>query len=154
MSTNEMPQRDARKRDPVFEERVALMRMNSIFFHAASPRHAATEENPRPLPDHNLINTLKHLRLTEGFNLVDKWGIRDSICFAACTNRYRADPEWMLTLPAEELKWLCAEFDMVLISDRVTHHWTSLNTHVNVPGRVHFQDLWPEDFSYCPVVMH
>ncbi|WP_148230593.1 hypothetical protein [Chitinophaga pinensis] len=121
-----------------------------MFFHASAPRHAATEENARPLPDHNLLNTLKYLRLKDGAELADKWGIRDGIFFAACTSRYHADPEWILTLPVEELKWLCAEFDMVLLSDRVTHHWTNLNTYVHVPGRVHFLDLWPDDFFLLP----
>lgn len=51
-----------------------------------------------------------------------------------------------LAVPADHLWWFVAPGDTVLLSDRVTHHFTTVGGIDRPSGTVSFVDAWPDEF--------
>jgi len=62
------------------------------------------------------------------------------------SERGRMPPEKGLRVPAEHLWWLASPGDTVLLSDGVTHHYTTIGRVDRDAETISFADYWPEDF--------
>jgi tetratricopeptide (TPR) repeat protein len=72
--------------------------------------------------------------------------IPDTAEFAIWSTRTRSALDSGLAVPPEHLWWFVERGDTVLLSDGVTHHFTSAAHVDREAGTISFADLWPEDF--------
>ena len=67
-----------------------------------------------------------------------------ALYFAFCSDKVKVPPEDAIAVPREDLWWLAAPNDLVLISDRVTHHYTTVHRVWSGGGKIYFLDDWPD----------
>jgi tetratricopeptide (TPR) repeat protein len=104
-------------------------------------RHASDSPNPRPLPQTKLTDLRDRAAWSaRGFE------VREAVHFAIYGDRYRAAPELAVSVPNDHLWWFVSLGDTVLLSDRVTHHFTSVARVDRASERICFLDPWPDDF--------
>jgi tetratricopeptide (TPR) repeat protein len=72
--------------------------------------------------------------------------IPDSAVFPIWSTRVRSALDKGLAVPPEHLWWFVQPGDTVLLSDRVTHHFTTAGQVDREGGTISFVDPWPEDF--------
>lgn len=106
-------------------------------------RYAGEDSDARPLPQ----TPLSEFKRRCAANAPSGSGpVPDALYFAFYADRYRVPPEDAITVSADHLWWLASEQDTVLLSDRVTHHYTTVGRVDRERGRIGFQDNWPDDF--------
>jgi hypothetical protein len=107
--------------------------------------YAGDDENPRALP----YRTLWSMREKMQDNLS---ALRDdgttlhpqAMFFAFCHDRVEMPDEWVIAVPRDDLWWLTAPGDLLLLSDGVTDHFaTALNASAQT-GRMQIVDEWPQ----------
>ncbi|MCB1916661.1 MAG: hypothetical protein KDG52_13215 [Rhodocyclaceae bacterium] len=105
--------------------------------------YAGDDEDPRPVPKRTL-GSLK--REFEAYR--EAGGPRPEVhaplgfYLAFCSDRVEVAAEDAIPVPKEDLWWLAAPDDLLLLSDRVTHHYTTV--HRVGGGRIWLLDDWPE----------
>jgi tetratricopeptide (TPR) repeat protein len=110
-------------------------------------RHAGEDTDPRPLPQ----TPLSVFKRRCAANATTGSGpVPEALYFAFYADRYRVPAEDAITVPADHLWWLASEQDTVLLSDRATHHYTTVGQVDRERGRIAFYDNWPEDFFLRP----
>ena len=85
-------------------------------------RYAGEDSDARPLPHSPLSEFKRRCAANAPFG---SGPVPDALYFAFYADRYRVPPEDAITVPADHLWWLASEQDTVLLSDRVTHHYTT-----------------------------
>ena len=110
---------------------------------AGGPRHASTEKKPRPLPTISLYDHKQRLYATF---MSEEGPIPEAVSYVFYADKYRSSPEKAVALPSEHLWWLAAPQDDLLLSDRITHHYTTVAQVDRAEERIYFHDEWPEDF--------
>src|SRR5262249_38796595 len=114
---------------------------------AGGIRHAGDDPDPRPLPQTPLSEFKRRCAASAPSG---SGPVPDALHFAFYAARYRVPPEDAITVPAEHLWWLASEQDTVLLSDRATHHYTTVGKVDREQGRIGFYDNWPDDFFLQP----
>ena len=109
----------------------------------APVRHASTEDNPRPLP---VISLYDFKRRSLATYINSPGPIPETVPYAFYADKYHSLPEKAVVLPAEHIWWLAAPQDGLLLSDRITHHYTGVAQVDREGERIYFRDGWPEDF--------
>lgn len=107
--------------------------------------YAGDGENPRPLPKITIHDFKKHLFLSQK-KLNETWHSPDAMYFAFVSDRHNWEAKELITMSPEHLWWMLRSGDIVLLSDRVTHHYTQINQINHEQKRVTFLDPWPERF--------
>lgn len=115
--------------------------------------YAGDDPDPRPLPKRTLYSIKKKMSeyLQAGIeqqsrsDAVDKkpWAW-DAFHLAFCSDRFKMPLDEVIPVPREDLWWLAAPDDLVLLSDRVTHHYTTVDQVAREAERIFFIDEWPE----------
>lgn len=114
---------------------------------------AGDDPNPRPLPKRTLYTIKKKMsdylqagveqRVQADPDTKIPWAW-DTIHLAFCSDRVKMPLDEAIPVPREDLWWLAAPDDLVLLSDRVTHHYTTVDHVVREADRIFFIDEWPD----------
>jgi tetratricopeptide (TPR) repeat protein len=110
-------------------------------------RHAGEGPNPRPLPRTTLSDHRDHLAANAP---TGSGAVPEAAHFALYVDRPRVAPDGAVAVPAEHIWWLAGWEDTVLLSDRVTHHYTTIAEVDRAGERIHFLDPWPDNFILLP----
>jgi len=141
---------------PLRDSRIETLANGSKFFSLLTMNvfgYAGDDPNPRPIPNRTLYTIKKKMsdylqagiatraRSDSGGKQPWAW---DALKFAFCSDRVKMPLEQVIPIPREDLWWLAASDDLVLLSDRVTHHYTTVDHVAREAGRIFFLDEWPE----------
>ena len=108
-----------------------------VFMQLTKTGYAGDDENPRPIPDWSFADMK---RMSE-----KSWSrIRDTMIFAFELDRLKH--EFNDIIPIKKSKFWCIvrAGDMVLFSDRITHHYTTIQSVDRKKQLVYLQDQWPD----------
>ncbi len=134
-------------RDPRLQPYLQNQAMWGVMQMLVGIRHAGDDPDPRPLPQ----TPLSEVKRRCAANAASGNGpVPEALHFAFYADRYRVPAEDAIIVPAEHLWWLASEQDTVLLSDRATHHYTTVGKVDRERGRIAFYDNWPEDFFLRP----
>jgi hypothetical protein len=106
--------------------------------------YAGDADNPRPVPPTRLQDLRK--QFTDSFAAAR---LRDAFPESTVTLAFRSDRAKMpldqaIPVPREDLWWLAVPGDTVLLSDRRTHHYVSVERIDDEAQRIVFNDPWAE----------
>lgn len=105
--------------------------------------YAGDGDNPRPLPTITLHDLKKKYdRTLRAYQDI----VPESLYFSFYNNKFSIDPQKAISLPAEHLWWIVSFQDTVLLSDRITHHYTAVSHIDREKERIYFVDPWAKDF--------
>ncbi|PTL85031.1 tetratricopeptide repeat protein [Vitiosangium sp. GDMCC 1.1324] len=138
------PRRDGRpQRDPRLEQLAGSI----LAFEALSQGlmdYAGDAQDPRPLRPRSLYDLKKwsadyfpYARYRGAFP-------DTTIYLAFCSDRAKLPLDQAVPVPREDLWWLAASSDTLLVSDRLTHHYTAVWYVDEDEGRIHLLDPWPD----------
>lgn len=109
--------------------------------------YAGDDPDPRPLPPTTLGDLkesfeggLQHAHRRRAQS------IHEALYFAFYSDRFQGEPERCITVPRDHLWWLVSAGDTILLSDRITHHYSYVFDVDRDTGRVSFLDQWPDRF--------
>lgn len=134
-------------RDPRLLPYLQNRAMIGAIFSLVGMHHAGDEPNPRPLPQTTLYDFKRRCAAAAP---TGSGPAPEALHFAFYADRFRVAPEKAITVPAEHLWWLAAAQDTVLLSDRVTHHYTEIAAVDREGGRISFHEPWPDAFFLLP----
>ena len=130
------PARDPRIK-PYIDNRLTIL---TVFKRGG---YAGDDPNPRPMTP---VDLFEMARIEDQAAAPLRREVPDSAVFPIWSTRVRSALDKGLAVPPEHLWWFVEPGDTVLLSDRVTHHFTNAG-HVNRDaGTISFADPWPEDF--------
>lgn len=150
--TGPVPLAGRPRRDPRVEDFAAngrwwnLLLMNTFGY-------AGDDPDPRPLPYRTLYTIKQQMSdyLQAGATQraqSDKAKKRpwawDAFQLAFCSSRVKMPLDEVIPVPREDLWWMAAPDDLVLLSDRVTHHYTTVDQVAREADRIFFIDEWPD----------
>ena len=132
------PPRDERIR--VYIENQSLW---STFLQMTGPGYAGDEANPRPMTPVDLGQSARiHDRVVAPL----RKEIPDTAVFPIWSARRRVPLHRGVAVPSAHLWWFAAEEDVVLLSDRQTHHYCSIS-HIDRDAQtIAFADPWSDRF--------
>ncbi len=115
----------------------------ALFSMAGGMPHASSAQNPRPMENESLED------LRDSFDRT--WAplrktVYNALWIIYWNDRYKVAPERGLRVPSSHLWWVVGEGDTVLLSDGLTHHYTTIGTVDREHELVSFADPWPDDF--------
>jgi tetratricopeptide (TPR) repeat protein len=131
-------------RDPRVQEHAARALHGQLLSQNAFG-YAGDDENPRRLPKRTLGSFKRQFSdYFQASPLPGEVRAPQALYLAFCSDRVKVPAEDAIAVPREDLWWLAAPNDLVLLSDRVTHHYTTV--HRVWPGgrRIYFLDDWPD----------
>lgn len=107
--------------------------------------YAGDDENPRELPKRTLSSMREKMQdaldaQQDDGTLVPPLGLHIAFCDEALA---LSAPE-VIRVPREDLWWLAAPGDLLLLSDRVTTHFTTMLRACTPHGPMRIIDEWPE----------
>lgn len=141
------------RRDPRVEEVADSTRWWALLLTQNVFGYAGDDPNPRPLPTRTLYTMKKQMSdyLQAGVEQrarSDEPGRKpwawDALQLAFCSSRVKMRLDEVIPVPREDLWWLAAPGDLVLLSDRVTHHYTTVDHVGREADRIFFIDEWPD----------
>jgi tetratricopeptide (TPR) repeat protein len=147
MNASTPPLQDRPPRDPRFQPYLDNQAMWGVMYALIGIPHAGSEPNPRPLPRTTLYDFKR--RLAAGAP-TGTGPIPDALHFAFYPDSYTVPPEKGILIHREHFWWLATSQDPVLLSDRITHHYTEISKIDRVNERVSLYEYWPEDFFLLP----
>ena len=110
--------------------------------------YAGHAENPRPLPQWTFYDVKKRLQIS-----IQSWLGKaemklpfNTIVYALASDRQVWKPEEVITVPWEDLWWFASSSDMVLLSDDLIDHYTTIASVDRENERIYFTDPWPDIF--------
>jgi tetratricopeptide (TPR) repeat protein len=107
--------------------------------------YAGDDPNPRPLPTRTLGSFKRQF---SDYFQADPETARlrapHALCFAFCSDKVKLPPQDAIAVPREDLWWLAAPNDLMLLSDRITHHYTTVHRVWPEGEKIFFLDDWPE----------
>ena len=111
------------------------------------PGYAGDDPNPRPLPQ----TTLSDFKRSGESSLQQAHQrgvqrIENALYFAFYADRFQGERDRSIGVPRDDLWWLASSGDTVLLSDKVTHHYTGIYNVNREANRVSFLDQWPDRF--------
>jgi tetratricopeptide (TPR) repeat protein len=107
------------------------------------PRHASEDPDPRPMTNVDLAESAA--LESQGLTGMRR-EIPDTAIFPIWSSRRRVPLDKGLAVPADHLWWFATAGDAVLLSDRVTHHYSRVG-HIDVDAEtIGFMDQWPDEF--------
>jgi tetratricopeptide (TPR) repeat protein len=107
------------------------------------PRHASEDPDPRPMTNVDLAESAA--LESQGLAAMRR-EIPDTAVFPIWSARRRIALEKGLAVPADHLWWFITSSDVVLLSDRVTHHYTRVSIVDRDNETIGFLDQWPDQF--------
>lgn len=107
------------------------------------PRHASEDPNPRPMTN---IDLAESAELEDQIAAPMRREISDTGVFAIWSSRRRVPLDKGLVVPPDHLWWFATSSDIVLLSDRATHHYTRVSVVDREAGTIGFLDQWPDLF--------
>jgi len=141
----ERPRRDP---DPRIRDMLYNANMWEVFLQlAGGMAYAGDDPNPRPLPPTTLSDLKQSVEA--GLQAAHQRGVRhinNALYFAFYSDRFKGEPDRSIAVPRDDLWWLASAGDTVLLSDRVTHHYTGIDDVDRETERVSFRDPWPDRF--------
>jgi tetratricopeptide (TPR) repeat protein len=105
--------------------------------------YAGDELNPRPMTP---VDLAEMARISDQSVAPMRREIPDAAFFPIWSTRVRSALDKGLAVPPEHLWWFVEPGDTVLLSDRVTHHFTNAGHVDRDSDMISFADPWPEDF--------
>lgn len=105
--------------------------------------HASMDPDPRPMENVSLFDMRETLEAGMGAN---RSICPDAFWWLFYSNRYKVPLDKGMRVAPDHLWWLIQPGDIVLLSDKVTHHYTRIGKVDRDTNLVAFLDLWPEDF--------
>ena len=142
MATPPRPPRDPRL-EPYLQNRATW----DILLTLAGRPYAGDHPDPRPVPRTTLHDFKQRAAAVAP---PGSSAVPDALYWAFYADRYSVAREEAITVPSEHLWWLATAQDDVLLSDRVTHHYTTIAAVDREGERVSFHDAWPESFFLLP----
>ena len=134
-------------RSPMLLQYVTQFIINDYQLAGLVP-HAANEPNPRPLAKTSLHDLRKEGQdvLLHGHEVRELYRLENHFYFAfQAQDRGKAYPD-VINVPRASFWCLVREGDIVVLSDRVTHHSTRVFKVDREAGYVYFIDRWPDTF--------
>ena len=134
-------------RSPMLLQYVTQFIINDYRLAGLVP-HAANVPNPRPMPKISLHDLRKEGQdvLLYGPEVRELFRLDNHFYFAfQAQDRGKAYPD-VINVPRASFWCLVREGDLVLLSDRVTHHSTRVFKVDREAGYVYFIDRWPDTF--------
>jgi hypothetical protein len=147
MNASTPPLHDRPPRDPRLQPYLDSQAMWGVMFALIGMPHAGSEPEPRPLPQTTLYDFKRRLAAAAP---TGSGPLPDALHFAFYPDTYSVPPEKGILIPREHFWWLAMSQDPVLLSDRITHHYTEISRVDRVNERVSFYEYWPEDFFLLP----
>jgi tetratricopeptide (TPR) repeat protein len=131
-------------RDPRVQE-YATRGLRTLLLSQNAFGYAGDDENPRPLPKRTLGSFKRQSSdYFQGGSLPGDVRAPQALHLAFCSDKVKVPAEDAIAVPREDLWWLAAPNDLVLISDRVTHHYTTVHRVSQDGGKIYFLDDWPD----------
>jgi tetratricopeptide (TPR) repeat protein len=107
--------------------------------------YAGDGDDPRPLPKRTLGSVKRKLAdYFQADSVRPEMRAPQAVQLAFCSDRVSAPPEDAIPVPREHLWWLAAPNDLLLLSDRITHHYTTVERVAGEGDRIYFLDDWPD----------
>jgi tetratricopeptide (TPR) repeat protein len=107
--------------------------------------YAGDDENPRELPTRTLFSMREKMQDTLDAERDRAAQLAPhSIYLAFCHDRVRMPAEQVIAVPREDLWWLAAPGDLLLLSDKVTHHFATMLCVPPGSERLYLVDEWPD----------
>ena len=107
--------------------------------------YAGDDANPRPLPKRTLGSFKRQFSAYfEARDIAREQRAPDAFHLAFCSDRLRLPLEDAIPVPREDLWWLAAPNDLLLLSDRITHHYTTAHRVAPESARLYLLDDWPD----------
>jgi len=147
MNASSRPLQDRPPRDPRFQPYLDSKAMWGAVFSLIGLPYAGSEPNPRPLPQTTLYDFKRRLAAAAP---TGNGPIPNALHFAFYPDSYADPPEKGILIPREHFWWLATSQDPVLLSDRITHHYTEIAAVDRVNERISFYEFWPADFFLLP----
>lgn len=127
------------ERDPKIR---ALSDWMMMFWKLGERPYPGDEKDARPS---NPI-TLHDIKKQWEAMLKQNESVPDSLVYLFYSDRYGVDSRKWVSAPDDNLVWLVAENDVVLLSDDLTHHVTCIAYTDHSACRIHFHDPWSDRF--------
>jgi hypothetical protein len=105
--------------------------------------YAGDADDPRPIRPRSLYDVKAWV--AESFRYARYRGAfpEDTLHFAFCNDRIAVPPEEAVPVPSDDLWWLAAPGDLLLLSDRRTHHYIGVHQVDPDADRIYLLDPWP-----------
>jgi tetratricopeptide (TPR) repeat protein len=141
-------ERPRRNPDPRIRDMLHSMNMWEVFLQLGGGMgYAGDDPDPRPLPPTTLSDHKQSMEA--GLQAAHQRGVRhidNALFFAFYSDRFKGETDRSIAVPRDDLWWLASAGDTVLLSDRVTHHYTGIFDVDRETERVSFLDQWPDRF--------
>jgi tetratricopeptide (TPR) repeat protein len=106
--------------------------------------YAGDVENARPVRPRSLYDVKKWIADYFPYAHFRAALPETTLYFAFCSNRIKLSPEEAISVPRDDLWWLAAPGDTLLLTDRRTHHYVSIH-HIDAEtDRIFLLDPWPD----------
>lgn len=131
-------------RDPRVQEYSGMALRGQLWTQDAFA-YAGDDPNPRPLPKRTLGGFKR--QFSDYFQADEKLGqlrAPQALYFAFCSDKVKLPPQDAIAIPREDLWWIAAPDDLVLLSDRITHHFTTVHRVSPEGQKIYFLDDWPD----------
>lgn len=110
-----------------------------VFINALNLPWAGDNKDPRPIPEWSFADLKKRFQ--------NNWlSYPPSLIFAFESNRYKQEASDIIPIPRSQFWCIARAQDVVLLSDRITHHYTSIHYVDRENQKIYFLDPWPEMF--------
>lgn len=143
MSAAGEPRRARPPRDERIQPYIDNMMTLGVLASFNPPRHASEDPHPRPM---TTIDLAESAELEDQPVARMRRQIPDTAVFAIWSSRRRVPLDKGLAVPPDHLWWFADSCDTVLLSDRVTHHYTRVSIVDREAETIGFMDQWPDDF--------
>jgi tetratricopeptide (TPR) repeat protein len=138
-NTGGRPARDSRL------QQYASIRLRDSLLKQDTVGFAGDDPNPRPLPKRTLGSFKR--QFSDYFQAdpkLDQFRAPHALYLAFCSDKVRFPLQDAIAVPREDLWWLAAPNDLVLLSDKIHHHYTTVHRVSPEGEKIYFLDDWPE----------
>jgi tetratricopeptide (TPR) repeat protein len=115
----------------------------STVFSLGTSGYAGDDPNPRPMTP---VNLFEMARIADRAVAPLRREVPDAAFFPIWSTRVRSALDHGLAVPPDHLWWFVEPGDTVLLSDRITHHFTTAGHVDRNSDTISFVDPWPNDF--------
>lgn len=143
MSAVSEPRRARPARDDHIQPYIDNMMLTATMLTFGAQGHPSDDPNPRPMTN---IDLAESAALEDQSVAVMRRTIPDSAVFPIWSSRRRVALDKGLAVPPDHLWWFATPGDTVLLSDRVTHHYTRVGVVDRAASTISLMDPWPDQF--------
>lgn len=131
-------------RDPRIED-LATNSWQSTLMEQTMVKYAGDDEDPRALPVRTLFSVREKMQdALDAERGAAPHLAAHGVYFAFCHEGVRMPADQVIAVPRQDLWWLAAPGDLLLLSDKVTHHFATMLFAAPDADRLYLVDEWPD----------